>query len=274
MNIYSIPSHILVYSPENDGVLDFGEINGYIREKFMNIKVEARENFFEFIKKFISEEAEKKNLNYIAKRIVEAKIIDVGRKECKSEILPGEIEYERRFMEGKTKSVGILYDGIKLSLLYREFIPYKEKNWNYCHIIFTNRLLGTWDENDRRYHARASVYAFPSLISITGIVEAPAKPREFYLDLYAGKSVDIIKEKYRGRFIDYDDERLTEVAKGYVMQAIFFHITGEAFCNDVNCRLFNAHWQEELITSQIKSKYEFCNMHKKMLEEINERENE
>jgi len=34
MNIYSIPSHILIYSPENDDALNFGEINNYIKEKF------------------------------------------------------------------------------------------------------------------------------------------------------------------------------------------------------------------------------------------------
>lgn len=273
MKFYSIPSHIFIYPPENKGLLNFDEINNYVKEKFRNIEAEIRESFFEFIKKFMPEKIWEERLNYIARRIVEAKIMDDRKKVQENVILPKEIEYEIKFIGGETKSTGIMYDGVKLSLLYREFIPEKEKNWSYCHILFTNRLIGTWDENDRRYHARASIYAFPSIISVTGIVTAPAKPREFYIDFYSGKDVNIIKEKYRGRFIDYGDKRMTEIVKGYIMQAIFFHITGEAFCKDVNCRLFNAHWQEELITSQIKSKYEFCNIHRKMLEEINERKN-
>lgn len=255
----------MIYTPENIGVLNFDEIYAYVKRNFRNIEVEIRDNFFKFIN-----EDEKK---YVARKIVEAKITNAEKREQENVILPKEIEYEIKFIEGKTKSAGILYDGIKLSLLYREFIHFKEKNWNYCHIVFTNRLIATWDENDRRYHARSSIYSFPSTISVTGIVTAPAKPREFYIDLYSGKDVNIIKEKYRGRFIDYDDERLNEVVKGYIMQAIFFHITGEAFCKDINCRLFNAHRQEDLIMSQIKSKYDLCELHEKMLEEINERKN-
>jgi len=40
---------------------------------------------------------------------------------------------------------------------------------------------------------------------------------------------------------------MMEVAKGYALQAIVFHSTGDAFCGDENCRFFNAHWQEGMI---------------------------
>jgi len=110
-----------------------------------------------------------------------------------------------------------------------------------------------------------SVYGFPSLISTTGIVEAPAKPRDFYLKQQLGVSLLTLKEEFKGRFIDYNDPRLTEVMKGYVMQALFFHLTGNPFCKDKNCRLYNAHWQEDLIQTQLTSKTDFCAQHQRLL---------
>jgi hypothetical protein len=129
-------------------------------------------------------------------------------------------------------------------------------------------MVATWDRNDRRYHARASIYSFPCIISTTGLVEAPAKPREYYLKRQMGINSETLKEEFRGRYLDYEDERLTEVIKGYVMQAFFFHLTGSPFCDDKNCRLFNAHWQEELIQAQLKRGSEFCKVHEEMIDRL------
>ena len=147
------------------------------------------------------------------------------------------------------------------------------KDKNSCHIILTNKLFATLGD-DRRPHIRASIYGFPSVISTAGIVEGPAKPKEFYL--YKQKYTQLgiwdieevkIKRKFKGRFIDYGDKRMNEVLKGYIAQSLFFYFTGEPFCQKRGCRLFNAHWQEDLIYSQIKSG-EFCSRHKRVLKNI------
>jgi len=96
-------------------------------------------------------------------------------------------------------------------------------------------------------------------------VEAPAKPRDFYLKQQPGVNLLTLKEEFKGKFIDYNDPRLTEVMKGYVMQALFFHITGNPFCKNKKCRLYNAHWQEDLIQAQLTSKNDFCAQHEKIL---------
>jgi hypothetical protein len=104
------------------------------------------------------------------------------------------------------------------------------------------------------------------------VVEAPAKPREYYLlkQQYQmlGKDLLELKDGFRGRFIDYDDERLNEVMKGYAMQAVFYSLIGDPFCEDKGCRLYNAHWQEELIFAHIGSEYEFCQRHTKLIEDM------
>ena len=46
-----------------------------------------------------------------------------------------------------------------------------------------------------------------------------------------------------------------------------YYETGDVFCNDVKCRLFNAHWQKDLLISQIKNP-SLCEQHTKILAKI------
>jgi hypothetical protein len=74
-----------------------------------------------------------------------------------------------------------------------------------------------------------------------------------------------LETRFKDRFLAHDDERLTEVMKGYVMQAIFYHLTGNPFCQSRDCRLYNAHWQEEVIQAQLKSGPELCSQHQTVI---------
>ena len=73
-----------------------------------------------------------------------------------------------------------LYDGFELQNIIAENITILDDT---LHIIFTNKLTATFDNDDFRYHARASISSNPSIISTTGIIEVPAKPKQYYLDL-------------------------------------------------------------------------------------------
>lgn len=159
--------------------------------------------------------------------------------------------------QSKQKQDGMmipLYDGFVLQRLFAEMIPSAEISLAHVHIIFTSLLTCTFSEDDDwRYHGRAIICGTPSIVSTTGIVEAIAKPREFYFSQLGGMvpAADIgsMKKKFAGRFIDYDeDDRITAASINYVLQAIFFFITGgEPFCHNKDCRLYNAHWQVDLI---------------------------
>ena len=166
---------------------------------------------------------------------------------------------------------GLLFDFIGTEKAF-ENIKYSRAK-DTCHIIITSKLFATFDEQ-KKLHIRAAIFGFPSVISTSGVVEGPAKPKEYYL--YKQKYAQLgiwereevkIKQKFKGRFIDFQDKRMTEVIKGYIAQALFSYITGEPFCPDKSCRLFNAHWQEDLIKTQIKSG-RFCPKHKRVLKNI------
>lgn len=111
----------------------------------------------------------------------------------------------------------------------------------------------------------------PAIISTTGIIEAPAKPREYYYDLMTnftqGINVESIKQKYKGTYLEYHDSRLSKIIEGYLLQGIFYYETGEPFCDDSECRLFNAHWQKDLLHSQLE-KSELCQNHQTILKNI------
>ncbi len=254
---------VFLYAEDSAEELNIAEIAKYLGQKLGKAKTEVRGN------PFINLPQDK--ISAYAKKIASTKIQEINKKiPSGQEPLYGEIEYEKKRILGKTRSFGILYDGFHLQRPFGEIIPREEHHLEFVHIFFTNRLFATWDESNQRYHLRTSIYSIPSIISTTGLIEAPAKPREYYLlkQQYEklGKDIVGLKDKFKGRFIDYGDKRLTAVAKGYAMQAVFYVLTGDPFCEDKGCRLYNAHWQEELIFAQLESGYEFCQRHTQLLE--------
>ena len=69
-----------------------------------------------------------------------------------------------------------------------------------------------------------------------------------------------------GAFLEFRDPVATEVAKGYAMQAVFFALTGDPFCDEPECRLYNAHWQHEMMAAQLGGGADYCERHAVMLD--------
>jgi len=270
MNIQML-SFIYLYNGASTTLLNAESLVEYLRVKFPKFQVESRPNITDYYLSQVATDEREDELDSLAKRLSICRVRNVEKPWLPANPLYGEISYEKRRLQGKAKGFGVMYDGVALASLFYRLIKSSERAS--CHITLTDQLLGTWDEDNRRYHARVGIFSQPSILSTTGVVEAPAKPREFYLlkgqiqtlgtDYLA---VARLKEQFKGSFIDYDDERVTEAMKGYVMQAVFNHLTGNPFCPNPNCRLFNAHWQEELIKAQLESEEEFCEEHRKILE--------
>lgn len=134
-------------------------------------------------------------------------------------------------------------------------------------LILTERLIGTYEGD--RYHARTVYMGAPSIVSGGGAIEGPAKPEEYYerRTTATGEDVptEIAKEGLEADFLEYGDTRLTEVSKGLALQALVYRISGEEFCDDRSCRLYNAHTQKALLRSQLGGK--LCSHHEEVLSE-------
>ena len=223
--------------------------------KIFPLQIEIKNNFFQ------------NSDDYIFERIAKTQIFDLKKKFTEHNPTTQEILNEKEMHHEQIENAA-LHEGFEFQKLVTESIPWNEDKKT-LHVIFTDKIICTFDENTARYHARVWIGPNPAIISTTGIIEAPAKPKQYYYDLMTNvskKDINEIKEKYRGEFLEYHDIRISEIIEGILLQIIAHQETGEGFCDDINCRLFNAHWQKELLFSQVENK-KICKKHKKLFEE-------
>ncbi|GAB3026824.1 DUF7001 family protein [Natronobiforma cellulositropha] len=179
----------------------------------------------------------------------------------------GTIRYEERALEQPECTGGVLYDGSQVARALNVVLPADERSLETAHVVFLDRALATWGDHDGRWHKRVSVLGHPTLLSVPGLYEAPAKPEAYYKAqqsqaLLSGDAPprEVLESTVDGEFLVEDDPRTTEALCGYALQAVHYLETGEAFCDDERCRLSNAHYHETLIQAQLREP-EFCPRH-------------
>jgi len=247
-------SKIILYNEPTVSEIQIERLQKFLKESFP-INVETRGNIFNDLD----------DNGY--EKIASTRIFDIKKPFQKHLPTIDEVLIEKENRDMSKKEDLVLYEGIEFQMVISDLIVKNKSNADTLHIIFTNKLPCTFDEDDSRYHARAIICSNPSIISTTGIVEAPAKPRQYYLDMmtnFSNEDINNIKKKYKGRFIEYHDSRTSKIIEGYLLQAIIYYETGEAFCTDKKCRIYNSHWQEDLIYSQLENK-KLCKKHEAIL---------
>ena len=235
--------------------LDLERLSSYITAKCPFAQLELRGNF---ISHFFSDEFLKG-------------LTEIWQPELSGEgTLSERLEYEEgAYHKPESISSSVIYNGLELLELLQWQIPADEAGLDRLHIFLTPRLTVTRDDMDRRWHARTILSWQPSVISSSGLVEAPARSMEYYIFQtgYQTKGLEIpesvMKKRFEGQFLDYHDSRLNEVIKGYILQGIAYRFFGEEFCDDPRCRLYNAHRQSEMLVAQLEPP-EFCPRHQNL----------
>lgn len=223
----------------------------------------------------------------LARKIAEIRVMGITEKDSLNpEPFPVEIDYEKRNLGREDRKMGPVYSGYHFQSFLREILLEREDHFsktNYppksevysskseVHIHFTNQRLATWGED--RWHLRTILLGLPTVISTTGLVEAPAREREYYLlkSLDPGLGEKWLKEN--PNHLEHDDPRLTEVVKGYLWQAVFYGFSlcrgvqlnaqGDfSFCENPECSLYNSHWQREVLSAQFGGK--LCKNHREL----------
>ncbi|MFB6113660.1 MAG: DUF6775 family putative metallopeptidase [Halodesulfurarchaeum sp.] len=179
----------------------------------------------------------------------------------------GTVRYEERALEDPDRVGGVLYDGVELQRVLNGVLPEAECGPDHLHVAILDRAIGTWGEHDGRWHKRVNVLGQPALVSVPGLYEGPAKPEQYYKEkqkhaLLSGDAPprEVLENDIEGEFLIENDPRTTAALKGYVLQAVHFWNTGEAFCDDASCRLSNPHRQPGVIEAQLREP-EFCEEH-------------
>lgn len=205
------------------------------------------------------------NREGLPRAFARARVLSPYERETGNEMM-GIVRYEERALSHPERAGGVIYDGRLVQDALRERLP-MAASAEELHVVLLDRVLGTWGEHDMRWHKRVSVLGRPSLISVPGLYEAPAKPEAYYQAqqkhaLLSGDTPprEVLESEIDGEFLVEDDPRTTEALKGYVLSAIHYLRTGEAFCEDERCRLSNPHRQPGVINAQLEGP-EFCPTH-------------
>ena len=231
---------------------DVDEIGGWLDGRIAaSVVVEDR-----LLGEFADDEA-------LAREFAEARVTSPYERATGNAML-GIVRYEERALASPERAGGVLYDGLAVQDALRKRL---DCPLEHLHVPFLDRVLGTWGDHDGRWHKRVNVLGQPAPISVPGLYEAPAKPEAYYRAqqshaLLSGGPPprEVLEEEVEGEFLVADDPRTTDALKGYALSAYHYLETGEAFCEDPDCRLYNAHRQPELVRAQLREP-EFCAGH-------------
>ena len=194
------------------------------------------------------------------------RVTSFDRPSLNKEPSPIEIDFEGRKIEDCRCGKGVVYAGVELAFLLRKALLAKGAGWEEMPVFITGDYLATFGADDLRWHLRYAVFSFPVIISLPGVVEAPARPREYYLLRAQGLPDEMMPDSLKERYLTTNDPRFCRVLAGVLLQASFYYETGDPFCKDPFCSLFPAHWQEELLRSQTDEPYIVCPTHQLVLE--------
>lgn len=227
---------VYLYSDGPSQSLVMEDVVGFLSG--LGLSVEFRGNFLGFLSLEAEETVELDSL------IRKARVFDIEKPvELSDNLRPSDV-FEKE-----------LYDGFWVQRIFSKFFLKKhpgELEKTGFHAVVTGRLLGTY--GSRRYHARVIISGFPSFISTSGVVEGPARPREYYFlkaeFVRSGKDLAELDEMFRGKFVDYEDDKITKIASAYVLQPLLHNFSGKEFCQNGGCVLFNSHWQREVLDIQ------------------------
>jgi hypothetical protein len=204
----------------------------------------------------------------LATAFARARVLDATDPETGNEMV-GIVRYEERALDDPERAGGVLYDGLAVQRALRERLPDDERGLDHLHVALLDRALGTWG-TDGRWHKRVAILGQPTLVSVPGLYEAPAKPEAYYREKGAQAMVtgdapprEVLESAVDGAFLVADDPRTTEALQGYALAAVDYLRTGEPFCEEAGCRLYDAHRQPALIEAQL-SDPPFCERHAAM----------
>ena len=244
--------HVRLYSAPTT-VADATEIAAWLRPR-IDAEVEVRDRFLD---RYRDED--------LAREFAETRVVSPYERETGNTML-GIVRYEERALDRPERAGGVIYDGFAVQEMLERRLPEDERSLDRLHVALLDRVLGTWGA-DGRWHKRVNVLGPLALVSVPGLYEAPAKPEAYYREkqkhaLLSGDTPprEILENEVEGAFLVENDPRTTDALKGYALQAAHYLETGEAFCEEERCRLFNAHRQGALIEAQLREP-EFCSTH-------------
>jgi hypothetical protein len=153
----------------------------------------------------------------------------------------------------------------------RTLIPAEERGEDILHLVFITQCIGRFVAGESHFRLQIVQHGEPAIISTTGMVEAPALPREyaFRRAQLLSFGMDEAAEELDGLFAEetfrHEDPRINRVATGIALQAVFQRACGEVGCTEPTCPLRLAATHDELVQAHLSDDSRLCDRHARML---------
>ena len=256
--------HIYLYDAPEAAGLDLADVAAFLRELIPTVATEMRTDYLTHHLVRFDPEQVKVLTAELSKRLDEREVTNLVYPEDR-ELLPPE--------SPKQRGLQTVYLAGPLQEVLAPLLPEDERGPAHLHLLFISHCVGAWSQQRREFALRIMQPGQPTLISAACFIEAMRPSREYsfrrahLVALGLGDALDDLDEQFTGRTFGYGDPRLTEIAAGYALQAVFHHLFGEVECEDPTCRLHRATTQEEMAAAQFGPDAGLCERHARMLRE-------
>jgi hypothetical protein len=247
--------------PESAG-LNVLDLAGYLAARLPDVEVSPRSDYFTHHLARFAEEQQDMLVQELEKQLSSFEIEDA--------ILP-EDRGKAPAEPTEDLDLGAIYDATGLQAALKLLLPPEESGADHLHIVFTDHCIADWDLAARRMRIRIAALGQPTVISTSGLIEAPEKPKQYHFMraqlafLGQEEALDEVEGHFSDTTLGYADPRLNEVLKGYVLKAAFYRMFNEAACRVQSCRLFDAATHEEMLEAQTGRRPGLCHRHAEML---------
>ena len=251
--------YIYLYDDPDAQGLDIDYLGHWLAHILPDVQIGVRTDFITFhLARF--DDAERDELTTVlCEQLEQAEVNNLVRPEDRGK-LPALSPAER--------DLDVVYDSAALQAVLKLLIPDEEQTQDRLHIMFTANFLGVWREDEAYLRLQATALGLPNLISTSGLVEALALPKQYHFMRQQAAILGVdenLDELFAEQTVGYGDPRLNEICKGYMLQALYYHMTGETGCTDPQCRLHIVPTHVETLKTQVTGRPGLCERHREML---------
>ncbi|MGD9498074.1 MAG: DUF6775 family putative metallopeptidase [Armatimonadota bacterium] len=262
---------IFVYDAPDAIGLDIAAVAHHLAELLPDTQIETRTDFFTWHLGQFSLEQVEVLTQEIAARLQEREVHNLVAPERRAELEP---------VTPEERDLGPVYLAAPLQEVMRAVIPAAERGPARLHLAYITQCIGHWPTGESSLRLQIIEQGEPTIISTTGFVEAPALPREYafrrahLLGFGMEEAAEELDALFAAEALRHGDARINQVAVGFALQAVFWHLLGEEGCDVPTCPLHAAATHDELARAHMSEQSGLCDRHMRMLMRVRERPRE
>ncbi len=253
---------IYLYDDPDSAGLDIDYLAHWLGACLPATQILPRSDFFTHHLARFSEKQRDKLVSTLAQQLARIQIDNL--------VKPSERKYLPPLAPAE-KGYEIIYDAYALQSLLRLLLPAAETRLSHIHIIFTAHYFGVWQESATYLQLRKAILGLPTIISTSGLIELRVLPKRYHFIRQQMAIFGLEEEEEEEQLLGttpfgFGDRCVNEISKSYLLQALFYHWTGEIGCEEPSCLLALGHTTiEELMRRMRRQRLALCEQHQKIL---------